>query len=219
MYLVFMGLFDSVKRGMQRFSDELDRPGALAKSIDSVKRGMQRFSDPLTPSEMSQILDGRQQSELAGYFFGQTFAQRVGWAKGMLTVFHDGSGAIYFDFRGGTKEPGSISDRLGNFWCEASWNRGSATNDFNDPTPLLASPSDMTFEKAKKYIPSNTPIPSPGELLLVIENFTDDYDDDGQNRWVSGASYKPATVFSGIIIGNCATILRQRCSGRRGWLF
>ena len=154
--------------------------------FDSVKRGMQRFSDPLTPSETSQILDGRQQSELAGYFFGQTFAQRVGWAKGMLTVFRDGSGAIYFDFRGGTKEPGSISDRLGNFWCEASWNRGSATNDFNDPTPLLASPSD-------------------------------DYDDDGQNRWVSGASYKPATVFSGIIIGNCATILRQRCSGRQGW--
>jgi hypothetical protein len=217
MYLVSMGLFDSVKRGMQRFSEELDRPGALVKSIDSVKRGMQRFSDPLTPSELSKILDGRQQSELAGYFFGQTYAQRVGWAKGMLTVFHDGSGGIYFDFRGGTSEPGSISDFFGNFLCEASWKRGSATNDFNDPTPLLVSPSDMTFEKAKKYIPSNTPIPSPGELLLVTENFTNDYDDDGQNRWVSGASHKPGAVFSGLVIGSCAAILRQRCSGRQGW--
>jgi hypothetical protein len=101
--------------------------------------------------------------------------------------------------------------------CVASWKAGSATNNFNDPTPLLVGPSGITFEKAKSYLPSNTPVPSLGESLLVIENFTDDYDDDGQNRWVSGASHKPGEIFSGIVIGSGLTILRQRCSGRQGW--
>lgn len=183
--------------------------------FDSVKRGIQRVSDPLTQPEIKLLLDGRKQSDLAGYFLGHTYSPAIGWNKGMLSIFHDGSGAIYLDFRGDTREPGRVSD-VGN-WCKASWQAGSATNNFNDPTPLLIGPSGITFEKAKRCIPSNTPVPSLGELLLAIENFSDDYDDDGQNRWVSGASHKPGVVFSGIVIGASLTILRQRCSGRQGW--
>lgn len=196
----------------------LSRCGALMYLVfvgffDSVKRGMQRYSDPLTPSEMSQILDGRQQSDLAGYFLGQTYAPRMGWHEGLLAIFHDGSGAIYRDYLGEVTDKGVRGWRM----CVASWKSGSVTNNFNDPTPLLVGPSGITFEKAKNYLPSNTPVPSLGELLLVIENFTDDYDDDGQNRWVSGASHKPGEIFSGIVIGSGLNILRQRCSGRQGW--
>jgi hypothetical protein len=186
MYLVAMGIFDSVKRGIQR------------------------VSDPLAPSELKEILDGRQESDLAGCWFGQTFSPRSGWGEGILAIFQDGSGAIYLFFRGSTGSRNTLH-------CMASWEAGSATNNFNDPTPLLVGSSGITFEAAKRYVPSNTPVPSLGELLLVIENFSNDYDDDGQNSWVSGASHKPGVVFSGIVFGASATALRLRCADRKGW--
>jgi hypothetical protein len=36
--------------------------------FDSVKRGMECFSEPLTPLEMEEILNGREQSESTGLF-------------------------------------------------------------------------------------------------------------------------------------------------------
>ena len=184
--------------------------------FDSVKRGVQRFSDPLTPSEMNYLLDGRQQSDLSGYFLGQIYAQRTGWSNGLLTIFKDGSGSVYFDSRSSSTSNAN-NESYHHFWREEYWDAGKPTNNFGDPTPLLIGTSETPFERGKRYIPSSTPTPSPGEMILAFELFTNDYDDDGTNSWVSGASHKPGTVFVGIVLGTSAAILRQRCEGRRGW--
>ena len=159
----------------------------------------------LTQPEMEQILDGRHISEFAQFFRGQTFCNV--WFEGLLVIFRDGSGAIYYD-----SGVGVYRHRI------SSWDAGSATNDFGDPTPLLVGQSGIPFEKVKRYIPPNTPNPKQKELLLVIENFSNDYEDDGWgNRWVGGASHKQSVVFFGVIDGPTETILRQRCSGRQSW--
>jgi len=169
----------------------------------------------LNTSDLNHILDGRQKSNLAGFVVGQAFGPRIGWVPGALSVFNDGSGVVYFDFRTNTYTTSekSASD---SFFRDQYWQSGSATNAVHDPTPLIVGIADMPIEKAMRYVPRNTPVLQSCEMMLVFESFSNDYDSDGHNSWVSGASHKPGTAFIGKVPANCAAILRQRCSGRAG---
>lgn len=182
--------------------------------FDSLSRGMKRFSNPLSEPEMSQILDGRSSSELAGHYFGRIYPPRLrDWTSGLLAVFNDGSGRVFWE------GPLAIGETVRDFMCEEAWDSGQPTGRTNDPTPLLIGPGGYPFAKAQgRYLPKSLTSQSPGEVILVFENMSNDYDSDGSNRWVSGASYKQGTVFMGVVAGRGASLLRSRCADRQGWL-
>ncbi len=179
--------------------------------FDSVYRGLARFFDPLSEEEMKQVLGGRQQSDLAGHYFGQIYPPSFrDWTEGLLLVFNDGSGTVFW------QGPLAIGQTVRQFSHEESWGPGQATNQTNDPTPLLVGPFGMPFETAqKRYLPKSLTSQAFGEMILVFENLSNDYDGDGSSRWVSGASHKQGTVFVGAVVGKGISILQQRCSSRR----
>ena len=181
--------------------------------FDSLSRGMKRFSNPLTETEMKQILNGRPRADLAGHYFGQIYPPRLReWTTGLLVVFNDGSGRIFWE------GPLAIGQTIRSFSCEEAWDSGKPTNRTNDSTPLLVGPGGYPFEKAQnRYLPKSLTSQSPGEMILVFENMSNDYDSDGSNSWVSGASYKQGTVFMGVVAGRGASLLRTRCAGRQDW--
>jgi hypothetical protein len=213
-----MGFLDSAKRALQGVLETSTQSQMGDKPVPKVEFNFFNTRDNRltpTPSQMEVILDGRQQSDLAECFLGQVYRTSVGWGNGILAVFLDGSGAIYFGYSG------HIS-------IATSW-KADSVNDFDDPTPLLVGPSEMTFEMAKRYVPSSFPnlsfglswvlnnqemspaeerwkVPKRGEFVLVTRDVR--YYGDQRRRVV---------VFSGIVVGTCATILRQRCGDSQGW--
>ena len=191
----------------------LCRDGGNVGFFDSLSNGFKRLSNPLSETELKEILDGRSSSELAGYYFGQIYPPRLrDWTTGLLAVFTDGSGRVFWET---SPYPGR-TDR--NFIREESWNSGGPTNRANDSTPLLIGPNGYPFEKAQnRYLPRKLTSQSPGEMILVFENMSNDYDSDGSSSWVSGASHSQGTVFMGLVHGRGASLLRQRCEGRQGW--
>ena len=179
--------------------------GFVAGLFDPIK------SD-LTQLDIEQILDGRHASDLAGYYFGEIYSPRVMfWSAGLLAIFNNGSGSIFWVF---TKANDQSNH---NFHFEKSWGPGNPSNGYNDPTPLLIGPNGVPFEEAKKYLPRSTTPISKGETIMVFENFSNDFDSDGMNSWVSGASHYQGEVFRGTVYGKGLSILRKRCANRKPW--
>jgi hypothetical protein len=169
--------------------------------------------DGLTQVEIEKVLDKRNASELTGYYLGEIYPPRLrDWTAGLLAVFNDGSGSIFWIL------PKAIGQSDHNFVCEKSWSPGNPSNEYNDPTPLLIGPVGVPFEEAKtRYLPRNTTPISQGETIIVFENLSNDFDSDGQNSWVSGASQSQGAVFRGTVYGQGLSVLRKRCANRKPW--
>jgi hypothetical protein len=167
----------------------------------------------LTQVEIEQILDKRTKSELAGIYMGEIYPPRLrDWIAGLLAVFNDGSGSIFWVL------PKASGQSHHNFACEKSWGPGNPSNEYNDPTPLLIGPLGVPFEEAKtRYLPRRTTPILNGETIIVFENLSNDFDSDGENSWVSGASQSQGAVFRGTVYGQGLSVLRKRCANRKPW--
>lgn len=201
------------------FNDRLGMFGALS-------RGINRLSNPLSDPEMKEVLRGRARSDLAGYYFGHLYPPRLGtWTNGLLAIFNDGSGGVFWDLA-----PSNLQTTR-KFSCEQAWDAGQP-RPYDDPTPLLVGKGAFPLDEAQsRYMPKRLPSQDfmdkpvapgewsllPGEMVLVFENFSNDYAGGEDNSYITGASHKPETVFMGVVVGRGASLLRARCAGRQAW--
>jgi len=184
---------------------------AVERVIDSSKNDIGLLSQE-DLAELADELDDH--SGLLGMYSGRTFVPRLieavgqekSWRPGILLLFESGRGAVLSEF---------LDEE---FEYEKQWAPGSATDVHNDPTPLLVGKGGIPVASFRSdLIPAGFEPLERSETALFFENLGNDYDGDGSNTWVSGASHSLSAIYVGSICDTGLKKLRQRCSGRKSW--